>query len=48
MVEKFDEEALDIEVFTPKVECNTAKVFTIFREKFYKELPLVTKIDYLV
>ena len=38
IVEKFDEGALDIEVFTPKIECNTAKVFTLFREKFYKEL----------
>lgn len=43
VVERFDENALDIEVFTPKVECNTAKVFTIFREKFYKELSVSEK-----
>jgi 4-diphosphocytidyl-2-C-methyl-D-erythritol kinase len=43
VVEKFDEDALDIEVFTPKIECNTAKVFGIFREKFYKELSLEEK-----
>ncbi len=43
IVEKFDEKALDIEVFTPKVECNTAKVFTMFREKFYKELSVQEK-----
>jgi 4-diphosphocytidyl-2-C-methyl-D-erythritol kinase len=43
VVEEFDENTLDIEVFTPKIECNTAKVFTIFREKFYKELSLAEK-----
>lgn len=43
IVEKFDEDALDIEVFTPKIECNTAKVFTLFREKFYKELSVQDK-----
>lgn len=43
IVEKFDENALDIEVFTPKIECNTAKVFTMFREKFYKELSVQEK-----
>lgn len=38
IVEKFDEESLDIEVITPKVECNTGKIFTSFREKYYKEV----------
>jgi 4-diphosphocytidyl-2-C-methyl-D-erythritol kinase len=40
IVEKFDEEALDIEVVTPKIECDTGKIFTAFREKFYKEISL--------
>lgn len=37
LVEKFDEEALNIEVFTPQIKCNTGEIFKIFREKFYKE-----------
>ena len=38
IVEKFDEEALNIKTFTPNVECNTGKIFTTFRDKFYKEV----------
>lgn len=38
IVEKFDEELLDIETFTPKIECNTGAIFKEFREKFYKEI----------
>ncbi len=38
IVEKFEEEILDIEVITPKIECDTGKIFKIFREKFYKEI----------
>ncbi|ADG92121.1 4-diphosphocytidyl-2C-methyl-D-erythritolkinase [Arcobacter nitrofigilis DSM 7299] len=38
IVEKYEEEALDIEVVTPKIECNTGKIFTSFRESFYKEI----------
>ena len=38
IVKPFDEEVLDIETFTPKVECNTGKIFTAFRDKFYKEI----------
>ncbi|TLP41257.1 4-(cytidine 5'-diphospho)-2-C-methyl-D-erythritol kinase [Arcobacter arenosus] len=38
IVEKFEEEILDIEVITPKVECNTGEIFKIFRDKFYKEI----------
>ena len=38
IVEKFDEEILDIETITPKIECNTAEIFKVFREKFYKEI----------
>ena len=35
IVEKFDEEILDIEVFTPNIKCNTQNIFKTFREKFY-------------
>jgi len=38
VVEKFEEDSLDIEVVTPKIECNTGKIFTSFRESFYKEV----------
>lgn len=38
IVEKFDEELLDIETITPKIECNTGAIFREFREKFYKEI----------
>lgn len=42
IVEKFDEEILDIEVITPDIKCNTKEIFEVFREKFYKE---ITKKD---
>ena len=38
IVEKFDEDALDIQTYTPKVECNTGAIFTTFRDKFYSEV----------
>lgn len=38
VVESFEEEILDIETFTPKIECDTGKIFKIFREKYYKEI----------
>ena len=38
IVEKFDEDMLNIEVFTPKISCDTAKIYKTFRENFYKEL----------
>lgn len=38
IVKKFDEEILDIEVITPKIECNTGEIFRKFREKYYKEI----------
>ncbi|MDX4058343.1 4-(cytidine 5'-diphospho)-2-C-methyl-D-erythritol kinase [Aliarcobacter skirrowii] len=38
IVEKFDEDILNIEVFTPKISCDTAKIYKTFRENFYKEL----------
>lgn len=38
IVEKFEEEILDIETITPKIECNTGEIFTLFREHFYKQV----------
>jgi len=38
VVKPFKEESLDLVTYTPKVECNTGKIFTAFREKFYKEI----------
>lgn len=38
IVEEFKEEALDIEVFTPQIKCDTKDVFTEFRKEFYKEI----------
>lgn len=38
IVEKFDEECLDIETITPPIEISTPKVYQTFREHFYKEL----------
>ena len=38
IVEKFDEEILDIDTITPKIQCNTGKIFNVFREKFYKQI----------
>lgn len=38
VVEKFDEEVLDIKTYTPKIECNTGAIFTKFRDEFYKEI----------
>jgi 4-diphosphocytidyl-2-C-methyl-D-erythritol kinase len=38
IVKPFDEVVPNIQTFTPKVECNTGKIFTAFRDKFYKEV----------
>ncbi len=38
IVEKFEEEILDFDIITPKIKCNTAEIFTRFRDKFYKEI----------
>lgn len=35
IVEKFDEEILDIETYTPKVKCETPSIFKTFRDKFF-------------
>ena len=38
IVEEFKEESLNIEVITPKIACDTGKIYKNFRKKFYKEL----------
>ena len=38
IVEKFDEEVLDIDTITPKIQCNTGEIFNVFRKKFYKQI----------
>ena len=38
IVNKFDEEILNIDTITPKIQCNTGEIFKIFREKFYKQI----------
>ena len=37
IVEEYKEDTLDIQTFTPKIECNTGAIFKEFRENFYKE-----------
>ncbi len=43
VVEAFEEEALDIETYTPDIEISTPKVYQKFRSDFYKTL---TKQEY--
>ncbi|MBE0499580.1 MAG: 4-(cytidine 5'-diphospho)-2-C-methyl-D-erythritol kinase [Campylobacterales bacterium] len=38
IVEKYEEEPLDIETLTPAIEVSTPMVYHCFRENFYKEL----------
>jgi len=38
VVEKFDEDLVDISTITPNIKCDTGKIFKNFREKFYKEI----------
>jgi len=35
IVEEIDEELLDIEVFTPPIECSTKEVYKTYKEKFF-------------
>jgi 4-diphosphocytidyl-2-C-methyl-D-erythritol kinase len=44
IVEVFDEEPLNIETFTPKIECDTPSVYKEFSKKFYKEYKDIEKI----
>ena len=43
IVEKFDEEILNIETITPKVKCNTGEIFKIFRDNFIKRFQMRIK-----
>lgn len=38
IVEKFDEQILDIETITPKIMCNTGEIFALFRKNYYKQI----------
>lgn len=38
IVEKFEEDVLDIETVTPKIMCNTGEIFTLFRKNYYKQV----------
>jgi 4-diphosphocytidyl-2-C-methyl-D-erythritol kinase len=44
-VEEFMEEPIELEVITPKIKCDTAKVFTLFRKRYYKELDIESVND---
>ena len=37
IVEQFDENLINLEITTPKIICDTGKIFTTFREKYYNE-----------
>ena len=37
IVEKFEDDELNLEIVTPNIFCDTGKIFTLFREKYYKE-----------
>ena len=47
IVEKFDEDILNIKTITPKIMCNTGEIFRVFRDNFYKEISLNDKIELL-
>lgn len=38
IVKEFKEEPLNIKTITPKIKCDTGKIFKLFRENFYKEI----------
>ena len=40
VVEKFDEDSLDIKIFTPPIECDTAVVYKSFKENFLEDITL--------
>ncbi len=43
IVERFDENALDISVFTPPIKCDTSKVYGKFREILLKDYDKIIK-----
>ncbi len=46
IVEKFDEQTLNIETYTPAIEISTPRVYQSFRKTFYKELSRTEQIEY--
>lgn len=46
-IEKFEEEALDIQTVTPAVKCDTGAIFKLFRSEYYKEIDETTTQLYL-
>ena len=46
-IEKFDEEALEIETITPDIKCDTGAIFRLFRSDYYKEIDQQTTQKYL-
>ena len=34
-----DEEALDLEIFTPPIECSTPEVYRMYKERFFNPMP---------
>jgi len=38
IIEEFKEEALNLEIFTPQIACDTALVYKTFRENFLKDI----------
>ena len=35
IIEKYEEEPIDIEIITPPIECDTSKIYQIYREQFF-------------
>jgi len=38
IVEKYEEDILDIQTITPKIQCDTGMIFNVFRKNFYKQV----------
>ena len=47
IVKECSEEALELNIVTPKIYCNTADIYKNFREKFYKETKEIDKFKNL-
>ncbi len=45
VVEEFKEEALHVEVFTPKIRCNTAEIYRTFRDDYAVDIGLADKMS---
>jgi 4-diphosphocytidyl-2-C-methyl-D-erythritol kinase len=48
-IKQYKEEQLTLEIVTPKIECNSAKIYSIYREHFYSpaDKNLVSKLQNL-